>query len=567
MLGAWKVPTERADAVLPRLRQVAERLGAPCAIMRDLGRAMTEAAATFVAKRKLRIPILACHMHLLRDVGSDLMRKVHDELRDRFRHFKVLPQLRSLARGLGRRLGRALPQAREGVERWIGRDDGSHRLLPDGDEGLGAVRALAQWVLDFPRDGLDQGFPFDVPMLDLFDRCLDLLAKAPCDAAVRKQAERLHRILRPVGSEVPFDRIGRVLRARRDLFHELRDASVPNLLTSRPRVPRRAHRRRSRSSRYATPSRSSPSRCESAVPRAAPPARRVAASTSSSNISTATATACGATPSVCPTAARASSPAPTTTSRASSAASSTTSAGEADAVPSPRTSSTCLPPPRSPATSCAPTTSRSSAARSQSCPPAFAKLDAEGLLHVDDDALEHDVVSRSLPAPDRHLSCAPTRCSCTSTPPPTAAPRADERRRHAPTTGPPQPSIDAKLGHISIDGTKVKANASKHKAMSYERMGETEKRLEQEVAELLARAEQADAQEDSEYGKEQVVREGHERKLASRGLEPAHEKLTQGARRLELPERPSSLASLWRMRSAADAEGWSDPGDGARPCF
>lgn len=60
-----------------------------------------------------------------------------------------------------------------------------------------------------------------------------------------------------------------------------------------------------------------------------------------------------------------------------------------------------------------------------------------------------------------------------------------------------------KLGHIAIDGSKFKANASKHKAMSYERMGEAEKRLEQEVAELLASAEQADAQEDTEHGKGQ----------------------------------------------------------------
>src|SRR5665213_3052470 len=40
-----------------------------------------------------------------------------------------------------------------------------------------------------------------------------------------------------------------------------------------------------------------------------------------------------------------------------------------------------------------------------------------------------------------------------------------------------------KLGHVSLDGTKVKANASKHKAMSYERMGEAEKRLKHEVRE------------------------------------------------------------------------------------
>jgi hypothetical protein len=229
VLGAWKVSTERADIILPRLRQMADRFGPPCAIMRDLGRAVSEAAATFVAKRKTTIPILACHMHFLRDVGKDLMRKMHDELRGRFRHFKVLPQLRSLARGMGRRLGPALAQTREAVERWL-RQDGSHRL-PGGQQGLGVVRALAQWVLDFPNDGLDQGFPFDVPMLDLYHRCLEVLAAldaflrtAPSDAKVQRAAERLHRILRPVDCEVPFDRIAGMLRARRALFHELRDA-------------------------------------------------------------------------------------------------------------------------------------------------------------------------------------------------------------------------------------------------------------------------------------------------------------------------------------------------------
>src|SRR3990167_5109483 len=58
-----------------------------------------------------------------------------------------------------------------------------------------------------------------------------------------------------------------------------------------------------------------------------------------------------------------------------------------------------------------------------------------------------------------------------------------------------------KLGHVAIDGTKVKANASKHKAMSYERMCETEKRLEEEVRKLLAAAERQDTQEDAEHGK------------------------------------------------------------------
>lgn len=58
-----------------------------------------------------------------------------------------------------------------------------------------------------------------------------------------------------------------------------------------------------------------------------------------------------------------------------------------------------------------------------------------------------------------------------------------------------------KLGHVAIDGTKLKANASKHKAMSYERMNKDEARLAQEVERLLTQADATDAAEDAVYGK------------------------------------------------------------------
>lgn len=64
-----------------------------------------------------------------------------------------------------------------------------------------------------------------------------------------------------------------------------------------------------------------------------------------------------------------------------------------------------------------------------------------------------------------------------------------------------------KLGKVALDGTKMKANASKHKAMSYQRMREEEKRLRARVNELLAEAERVDAEEDAEYG---VGRRGDE---------------------------------------------------------
>jgi transposase len=58
-----------------------------------------------------------------------------------------------------------------------------------------------------------------------------------------------------------------------------------------------------------------------------------------------------------------------------------------------------------------------------------------------------------------------------------------------------------KLGRVAIDGTKVKANASKHKAMSYDRMLREEQRLREEVKQLLAEAEQTDKDEDKRYGR------------------------------------------------------------------
>ena len=59
-----------------------------------------------------------------------------------------------------------------------------------------------------------------------------------------------------------------------------------------------------------------------------------------------------------------------------------------------------------------------------------------------------------------------------------------------------------KLGHVALDGTKVRANASKHKAMSYRRMKEKEEQLQGEVDELLRRAQEVDEEEDRRYGKD-----------------------------------------------------------------
>ena len=60
----------------------------------------------------------------------------------------------------------------------------------------------------------------------------------------------------------------------------------------------------------------------------------------------------------------------------------------------------------------------------------------------------------------------------------------------------------AKLGHVALDGTKIKANASKHKAMSYERMAKRAAELQAEVANWMSAAEAADTEEDKAFGRD-----------------------------------------------------------------
>jgi len=87
-----------------------------------------------------------------------------------------------------------------------------------------------------------------------------------------------------------------------------------------------------------------------------------------------------------------------------------------------------------------------------------------------------------------------------------------------------------RLGRVVLDGSKVKANASKHKAMSYGRMQEDEKRLKDEVRRLLAQAEATDAEEDVRYG---ANRRGDELPAELARRETRLQKIQQAKRALE----------------------------------
>jgi hypothetical protein len=229
VLGSWKIPTEHSGAIFPCLHEVVRQFGEPCAVMRDLGRAITPAVNNLLAEMELDIPVLACHLHFLKDIGKDLLNPAYGELRALFRRYKVRPKLRTLSRDIARKLGGEIREAREQVKAWQEQTAATH-YIPQGRAGIATVRALTQWILDYGAASTGQDYPFDRPYLDLYDRCMTacravdaFIYRNPSDPKVLRTLKRLRRIIAPVASEVPFKQIVRRLRSRAILFDELRD--------------------------------------------------------------------------------------------------------------------------------------------------------------------------------------------------------------------------------------------------------------------------------------------------------------------------------------------------------
>jgi transposase len=109
------------------------------------------------------------------------------------------------------------------------------------------------------------------------------------------------------------------------------------------------------------------------------------------------------------------------------------------------------------------------------------------------------------------------------------------------------------LGHVALDGTKLKANASKHKAMSYARMTDAERRLEAEVRRLLDEAERVDAAEDAQFGRGRRGDEWPE-ELRRRETRLAKIRAAKAALEAEARERGRQAKTEAEARAAAQAQ-------------
>lgn len=158
VLGNVKLPSEKADQIIPFLKDIKERFGTPLASVHDMGTGILNAVAQVFPDN----PDFICHFHFLRDIGKDLFGDEYETIRQRLRKHGITTKLKYRAKQLKRLIDKN-PDVIDVVHSAIQ----NHRLSESCLELVPTISvfSLILWALEGKNQGQGYGFPFDRPHL------------------------------------------------------------------------------------------------------------------------------------------------------------------------------------------------------------------------------------------------------------------------------------------------------------------------------------------------------------------------------------------------------------------
>jgi hypothetical protein len=154
VLGSIKIPSEKADFIVPFLKKLKAMFGVPIAVVQDMGKGIMNA----VEEVFHGIRIFICHFHFLRDIGKDLFGDDYDVIRKRLRKHGITSELENLKKSLAE-IVTGNPHLIEGIHDCVEKAeiaDSMLELMP-----IGSCYTLILWILEGKKQGHGYGFPFD----------------------------------------------------------------------------------------------------------------------------------------------------------------------------------------------------------------------------------------------------------------------------------------------------------------------------------------------------------------------------------------------------------------------
>ena len=156
VLANVKLPSEKAERIIPFLRNIQSDYGDPIACVHDMGTGICKAVNTVFSDVRDFIR----HFHFLRDVGKDLLEPSYRTLRSCFRRHAFTSRLRELVRQARQRLTQPTGAPDEKLAAIVWRQ----MLLGEKLGPVMIVYALSLWCLQAKKSGGGYGFPFDRPL-------------------------------------------------------------------------------------------------------------------------------------------------------------------------------------------------------------------------------------------------------------------------------------------------------------------------------------------------------------------------------------------------------------------
>jgi len=220
-----KLPSERADLLIPFLMQIKGQYGEPIALVHDMGKGILSAVETVFPGK----PDFICHFHFLRDIGKDLLEEQYQRIRNRLKKHRIRSSLRQMARSLERAVGKerkAMEALHAGMSKGGDTDLSFLRKMPTL-----AAFALIHWAFDTSAQLNGYGFPFDRPHLLFYHRleAIYTLVEAIRETPLRHEKthrplNQLFRSIKPLMDDLALRKSAAQLDERVRVFDTLRKA-------------------------------------------------------------------------------------------------------------------------------------------------------------------------------------------------------------------------------------------------------------------------------------------------------------------------------------------------------
>ena len=217
VLDNIKMPSEKADKIIPFLRRIKDCYGIPLALVHDMGAGILSA----VKKVFPGVADYICHYHFLRDIGKDLFGIEYARIRSELSKYSIRASLGKIVKGLEEKI-ETQPDLANSLDGYLKDEGKSGNVLP---RVLAYI--LSNWILDANSELNGYGFPFDRAHLIFYKRLKTARSIVENLSAKKKKDKyiiKLNRVLARAIGDNNLKTIVSRMEEKAQIFDQLRDA-------------------------------------------------------------------------------------------------------------------------------------------------------------------------------------------------------------------------------------------------------------------------------------------------------------------------------------------------------